>query len=260
LELRRASHDSWHGWDKKGHPVFIERFGLVDSEEIGRMASSEERVYYHHYINEWVQRVLLIEASKRAGHLIDQVTTVFDMYHFSRSNITKSNYSFVSSTISINSLLYPEIMSACLIVNAPFVFTVGWNMVKSAIDEVTRAKITIVKGLFQDKINAVIDAKHVPTVLGGSCDCVTQHDNTTMCTSELDVMFEEYVKARSSTHTSSSDDETSKGGVSVSGGELSVRMGSDSLSEMEAEFSSARGVVRRVSESTSSHRMIHTSA
>ena len=213
LKLRAASEAHWYGYDRQGNPVYIERFGLADGEAVAALCSGEERVSYHHYISEYVQQVLLVEASQRAGYLVDQITSVFDMTAFSRACITKANYAYVSSCIHINSLLYPELMASTVIVNAPFVFSMGWGMVKGAIDARSREKITIVKGLPADKIGAVVDVAGLPTWLGGQ-----------QAESEQVARFEQFVR-----------------GVCGEGSPVSsVRRDSDSIGEMERNYEDAR--------------------
>ena len=218
LKLRPASQAFWYGYDRSGNPVYIERFGLADSEAVAALCTAEQRVQYHHYISEYVQQVLLVDASQRAGHLVDQMTSVFDMTDFSRANITKANYAYVSACIHINSLLYPELMGQTVIVNAPFVFSIGWNMVKAAIDARTREKITITKGVPADKIGAVIDVAGLPTWLGGQ-----------KAESEQVAAFELFVRENSG--------ETSP----VS----SKRRGSDSVGEAERSYEDARQQLTR---------------
>ena len=218
LTLRPAVQAHWYGYDLAGCPVYIERFGLADAEAVSAMCTAEERVQYHHYISEYIQQVLLVEASQRAGHLVDQLTSVFDMTNFSRACITKANYAYVSACIHINSMLYPELMARTVIVNAPFTFTLGWGMVKAAIDVKTREKITIVKGVPADKVGAVIDMAGLPVWLGGQ-----------QTESEQVARFESFVRE--------SCGETSP----VS----SERRGSDSIGEMERNYEDARQQLTR---------------
>ena len=231
LSLRPALQAYWYGYDKQGNPVYIERFGLADGEAAAAMCSGEERVQYHHYISEYVQQVLLVDASHRAGYLVDQMTSVFDMTNFSRNVITKANYAYVSSCITINSLLYPELMASTVIVNAPFVFSMGWSMVKGAIDVRTREKITITKGVSADKIGAVIDMAGLPTWLGGQ-----QKDSK-----EVE-KFEQFVRERVAEGGASP---TSIGSTSSSSSSISERRGSDSVGEMERQIEVTRQQLQR---------------
>ena len=253
IPLRRLSHDSWHHTDLTGHPIFIERFGHADLPSLTALATPSERLHYHHFVSEYVQRILLPSASARAGHLVDSITSIFDMHGFSRATITTANYQHVSSTIKVAALLYPELMSACYIINAPWVFSMGWGMVKGMIDEQTRAKIAIVSGDMSavKGVEGRIRLDKVPAGLGGTCRCggggkaVSGEDDGCggcMWDSEEGRRFEEWVRA----HEGVGEDRQAS------------RKGSDSLGEMEREYSSHE---RRLSQSSTMHTtLIQSSA
>ena len=57
------------------------------------------------------------------------------------------------------------------IVNAPFIFSAIWAIVKGFIDEKTRKKINIIGGKYQKKLLAAVDAENLPVWLGGECTC-----------------------------------------------------------------------------------------
>ena len=53
------------------------------------------------------------------------------------------------------------------IVNAPFIFTAIWAIVKGFIDEKTRKKISIIGGSYKKTFLEAIDSKNLPDWLGG---------------------------------------------------------------------------------------------
>jgi len=58
-------------------------------------------------------------------------------------------------------------MAATFIVNAPFVFSALWSVVKSFIDERTAKKIQIMGSSYQKALLEAIHAKDLPDFLGG---------------------------------------------------------------------------------------------
>ena len=62
-------------------------------------------------------------------------------------------------------------MGAMYVVNAPFVFSACWSVVKGFLDERTVAKIKILGGSYQKTLLEVIDAENLPAFLGGKCTC-----------------------------------------------------------------------------------------
>ena len=65
-------------------------------------------------------------------------------------------------------LFYPEMLKQALIINAPMVFPIIWNIVKHVFDERTRKKIKIVSGNPTELLIEHIPTKHVPAALGGT--------------------------------------------------------------------------------------------
>jgi len=198
LEIRKLSADSWHGYDSHGSPIFIQRFGQLDLTSLSALASADERLAYYHYLNEYTQRILLPQASIRAGHHVDTVTSIFDMSGLSMQMITKYNTVFVRQSISTSSLIYPESMQACFIINTPRIFTLAWAAVKSFIDEITRQKINMSKDNGEKLYRARgIDMSNLPIALGGQCQCAEKNhpDGWNGCIhhSEQVLAFEDYI-------------------------------------------------------------------
>jgi hypothetical protein len=66
---------------------------------------------------------------------------------------------------------YPENMGNCYVINAPFVFSACWSIVKGFLDERTTQKIKIIGGSYQKPLLEMIDAENLPKFLGGTCTC-----------------------------------------------------------------------------------------
>ncbi len=68
---------------------------------------------------------------------------------------------------------YPETMGATYVVNAPWVFTAVWRMVRVFLDEGVTAKVHILgEGApTRDALLAAVDAEALPAFLGGTCKC-----------------------------------------------------------------------------------------
>ena len=237
-QIRRLSQDSLHGYDAEGRPVLISRFGSIDSAAISALCSDEERVHYHHYLSEYQHRVVLPAASARLGVLVDSFSCLFDMSGFSTAVITKANYSFVSARISINSLLYPEAMGCSLIVNAPLVFSVGWSMVKAAIDDATRSKILIVRGLPRDRITALIASEQLPAFVGGDCRCNGEQDGC-MRHSDTNAAFDSWIRDHSEAVSAGCEETVLRKGSDGSDTEVSEFHNSDNGDELQMIPSSA---------------------
>jgi hypothetical protein len=77
----------------------------------------------------------------------------------------------VKLAAKVGSDYYPEIMGNLFIVNAPFLFAGVWTIIKSFIDEKTRAKIKIIGSGWKPVLLENVDAEKLPVFLGGTCTC-----------------------------------------------------------------------------------------
>lgn len=57
------------------------------------------------------------------------------------------------------------------IINAPFLFTATWSLVKPLLDEVTVSKINILGSSYKAKLLEFIDEENLPVMFGGKCSC-----------------------------------------------------------------------------------------
>lgn len=83
--------------------------------------------------------------------------------------LSKKVYGLIQIAAKVGSDNYPEIMGQTFIVNAPFLFTGVWAIVKSFLDEKTRKKILIKGGSYQKDLLELVEAENLPDFLGGTC-------------------------------------------------------------------------------------------
>lgn len=72
-----------------------------------------------------------------AGHRIDSSFSIVDMTGFTTTMMTSQVRGLLQSSAKLTSDNYPENMGAMYIVNAPFVFSACWAVVKGFLDERT---------------------------------------------------------------------------------------------------------------------------
>jgi len=86
--------------------------------------------------------------SAKAGKRIDQSCCVLDMTGFSSSMMTTQVKNILKQASTISGDNYPENMGVMYCVNAPFIFSAAWAVVKGFLDERTVAKIKIIGGSY----------------------------------------------------------------------------------------------------------------
>lgn len=160
----------YHKTDKLGRPIYIERFEKIDLTKLWAVTNQERMVQNHVYEYEKLVNYRLPACSEKIGHYLEQSCTILDLKGVGLSSF-KSVYTLVQQVSHISQNCYPEMLGRMFIVNAPFLFTGVWVLVKPMLDEVTVNKISILGSSYQAELLKFIDKENLPDFLGGSCHC-----------------------------------------------------------------------------------------
>ncbi|KAL0310799.1 UNVERIFIED_CONTAM: SEC14 cytosolic factor [Sesamum angustifolium] len=159
-ELYRAIRDSQliglSGYSHEGLPVFAVGVGLSTFDK----ASVHYYVQSHIQINEYRDRVILPAATKKYGKHVSKCIKVLDMTGLKFSALNQIKLMTIIS--SIDDLNYPEKTQTYYIVNAPYVFSACWKVVKPLLQERTRRKIDVLSGCGQDDLLKIMDYSSLP--------------------------------------------------------------------------------------------------
>jgi len=173
-EVDKYYPQSYHKTDKSGRPVYIERIGNLNMKAL-YACTSQERLLQRLVVEyESFLTTRLTACSAAAGHPIETSLTILDLGGVSLSNFIRvKDYVFAATSIGQN--MYPEVLGAFYIINAPWAFTAVWAAIKPWLDPVTVAKVQIVGGpsAYRPLLLAQIDKENLPRDLGGECACVS---------------------------------------------------------------------------------------
>jgi len=120
----------FHGSDKEGRPICVVRTRKHDSSQ----RDLDEAQRYIVYVME-TGKELLPEG-------IETCTLIFDMSSFSTKNM---DYPLCKFMVEMFQKYYPESLSKCFILNAPWMFMGIWSIIKHWMDPYTVSKINFVK-------------------------------------------------------------------------------------------------------------------
>ncbi|XP_074566895.1 phosphatidylinositol/phosphatidylcholine transfer protein SFH9-like isoform X2 [Curcuma longa] len=170
-EVLNCYPHGFHGVDKEGRPVYIERLGKVDPNKLLSVTSVERFIKYHVQGIEKVLAEKYPACSVASGRHIDTMTTILDVQGVNWLSVGKLARDVVLKIQKIDSDNYPEILYKLFIVNAGSGFRLLWNTIKGLIDPRTSAKIVVLGDAYQNTLLELIETSQLPDFLGGSCTC-----------------------------------------------------------------------------------------
>ncbi|KAJ1441224.1 CRAL/TRIO, N-terminal domain [Sesbania bispinosa] len=160
VDLYRAMRDSqlvgMSGYSKEGLPVIAVGVGPSTYDK----ASDKYYIQSHIQMNEYRDRVILPTATKKHGRYIGTCVKVLDMTGLKFSALNQLR--LLTSISTIDDLNYPEKTDTYYIVNAPYIFSACWKVVKPLLQERTRKKIQVLQGCGKEELLKVMDYASLP--------------------------------------------------------------------------------------------------
>ncbi|KAL4597271.1 hypothetical protein ACB092_12G222600 [Castanea dentata] len=170
-EVRRCYPHGYHGVDKGGRPVYIERLGKIELSKLMNATSVDRFLKYHVQGFEKVFSEKFPACSIAAKRHIDSTTTVLDVQGLNWVSFGKVAHDLVMHMQKIDGDNYPETLHQMYIVNAGSGFKLLWNTAKSFLDPRTTSKIHVLGSRFHSRLLEAIDSSQLPDFLGGTCSC-----------------------------------------------------------------------------------------
>lgn len=167
-QFRTVYPHGYHGVDKFGRPVYIERYSKMNADFLHQITTLERISKY------WVQGYerLLYERFPSCGPKITQSCVILDLAGIKLSMFNSRAREFLRTVSKISSDNYPETLGCMFIVNVPSFFSILYSVAKPLIPPETKKKIHVVNAKHvKEELLKFIDADQLPKFLGGYCVC-----------------------------------------------------------------------------------------
>ncbi|KAI3464921.1 hypothetical protein Pfo_021584 [Paulownia fortunei] len=175
-EVQQYYPQGYHGVDKDGRPVYIERLGMIDVDMLLQITTLDRFVKYQVQEFEKSLATRFPACSVAANRHIDSSTTILDVQGLGLMSLTGPVVEFIKLVQKIDYDNYPETLYRMFIINAGPGFRLIWNAVKPLLDPYTTSKIQVLGSKYQGKLLEAIDESELPDFLGGSCTCAIEGD------------------------------------------------------------------------------------
>lgn len=170
VEVDKYYPQYYHKMDRDGRPIYIERLGKIDVGKLYAITTQERML--QRLVSEYEKFLgtRLPACSQASGHLVETSCTILDLNNVGISAFYRvKDYVLAASDIGQNH--YPETMGKFYIINAPYLFSTIWSLIKPWLDEVTVSKINILGKGYKAELLKQIPEENLPADLGGTCNC-----------------------------------------------------------------------------------------
>ena len=170
-QFRTVYPHGYHGLDKLGRPLYIERYSKMNADYLFKISSLERvsRYWVQGYENLLFHR---FPTSSREGRPIMQTCVILDLQGIKLSTFDSKAREFLRTVSKISSDNYPETLGVMFIVNVPSFFSIVYSVAKPLIPPETKKKIHVLTSRnVKNELLKHIDADQLPQFLGGSCVC-----------------------------------------------------------------------------------------
>jgi hypothetical protein len=177
-KLREFSGYGYYNTDKKGRPIYIDQVRNLKVKEVFENYKDEELMAYYIQSYDRLIHVIFPECSRAANKRIEQTCTIMDLKDVNAVKLFTGKikaFSKIASDIAQD--YYPEILGTMYILNAGFLFSGIWMVMKHWFDAKTQAKINIISGSGKKELALVIDLENLPVFLGGLCTRDVREDH-----------------------------------------------------------------------------------
>jgi len=166
--IRTCIPYAYHGEDKEGRPIYIEKTGMIATAALADQAicPSEHLMHSHIYGVEYMMKRMQ-ELSLKRGSRVNGICTILDFEGLGFHH--RQCLGVLKVLLDFDKQYYPEYLGKLYIINCPWVGPMLYTAVQVFLDEVTKARIQIISGDPSEFLLSQISPEHLPVQYGGNC-------------------------------------------------------------------------------------------
>uniref|UniRef100_A0A2K6PU27 SEC14 like lipid binding 6 n=1 Tax=Rhinopithecus roxellana TaxID=61622 RepID=A0A2K6PU27_RHIRO len=161
------------GQDGEGSPVWYHIMGSLDPKDLLLSASKQELLSDSFQSCELLLRECELQ-SQKLGKKAEKITAVFDLEGLGLRHLWKPGIELLQEFFSALEANYPEILKNLIVVNAPKLFTVTFNL--------TRRKVVILGDNWKQELTKFISPDQLPVEFGRT---MTDPDGNPKCLTKI---------------------------------------------------------------------------
>ncbi|ELW66538.1 Putative SEC14-like protein 6 [Tupaia chinensis] len=169
------------GHDREGSPVWYHIIRGLDPKGMLLSASKQELLR-----DKFRSCELLLQdcerQSQKLGKRVEKITAIFDFEGLGLKHLWKPGMEFVREFLSALEANYPEILKTIIVLKAPKLFPVAFNLIKSCMNEETHKKFVILGDDWKQELTKFISPDQLPGEFGGT---MTDPDGNPKCLTKI---------------------------------------------------------------------------
>nr|XP_034804435.1 putative SEC14-like protein 6 isoform X1 [Pan paniscus]XP_054961521.1 putative SEC14-like protein 6 isoform X1 [Pan paniscus] len=169
------------GHDGEGSPVWYHIVGSLDLKGLLLSASKQELLRDSFRSCELLLRECELQ-SQKLGKKVEKIIAIFDLEGLGLRDLWKPGIELLQEFLSALEANYPEILKSLIVVRAPKLFAVAFNLVKSYMSEETRRKVVILGENWKQELTKFISPDQLPVEFGGT---MTDPDGNAKCLTKI---------------------------------------------------------------------------
>lgn len=175
-KIRKCMSFAFHGVDRAGRPVYMERIGRTLASKLVATVTVDEYVTAHVFGMEYlwrqcVEATRLARAQQPQGSpplpAVDTITTVFDLsglgFHHRRL------LPYLKAVSDLDTLYYPGFVAHVLFINTPWIWAPLYSQAQEFLSPLLKSKVVLLRD--RQELLEYISEDNLPELYGGTCRC-----------------------------------------------------------------------------------------